>query len=72
MRAITTLLELKATTQSAKLIAVSVMKTISPLLELTKHVTEIIDEMTKHTRQAANRMFSTCEEARDEINKAME
>jgi len=49
MRAVTTLLELKAAIQSAKIIAISVMKRISPLLDLNEHVTEIIDEMTKHT-----------------------
>ena len=70
MRAVTTLLELKAANQSAKLIAVSVMKRISPLLDLTEHMMEIIEEVTKHTKQAADRIFSMCEEARDEINRA--
>jgi len=37
---------------------------------MTEHMGEIIYEVTKHTQQATDRMFSTCEEARDEINKA--
>ena len=49
MRAVATLLELQAAIQSAKIIAISVMQRISPLLDLTEHTTEIIEEMTKHT-----------------------
>jgi len=37
MRAVTTLLELEATNQTAELIAISLMKRISPLLDLTEH-----------------------------------
>jgi len=48
------------------------MKRINPLLDLTHHVTETIEETTKHTQQAADRMFNMCEEVRDKINKATE
>jgi len=72
MRAVATLLELETADQSAEIIATSVMNRINPLLDLTLHVTETIEETTKHTRQAADRMYNTCEEARDEINKVTE
>ena len=48
------------------------MKRINPLLDLTQRTTETIEEMTKHTQQAADRMFNTCDEVRDKINKATE
>ena len=47
------------------------MRQISPLLDLSEHAAEIIDEATKHIQQATDRIYSTCKEARDEINKAM-
>jgi len=72
MRAVATLLELENADRSAEIIATSVMNRINPLLDLTLHMTETIEETTKHTRQAADRMYNTCEEARDEINKVTE
>ena len=54
------------------MVALAVMRQISPLLDLSDHAAETIDEATKYTQQAADRIYNTCEEARDEINKATE
>jgi len=72
IQAIAALLEQEAVAQNAELIAQAVMRQIGLLLDLTEHAAETINIATKQTRQATDRLYNTCEEARDEINKAME
>src|SRR5882672_736313 len=54
------------------MVAASFMSRLHPILDKTELTVENIWGATEGTRQAAYRLYSTCEEARDEINKAVE
>jgi len=70
IRAIATILENEAATKNADTVTTNVTKRIDPLLELIKEVTDTMQGVMTQARKAADMLYSTCEDVRDEIHKA--
>jgi len=63
IRAVATLLELETMTQCTEAVLLHVMKRLDPFLAIVEHMAEIVEEATVEARQAADRLYSTCEDA---------
>jgi len=70
MQVVATLLEQEAANQCTEMVTATVMSRLHPILDKMELAVENIQGATEGTWQAADRLYSTCEEARDESMSA--
>ena len=67
---VATLLKLKMATQGANAVSMGVTKRLEPLLVMVERAAEVMQDMMAELRKAADRLYNTSEDARDELQKA--
>src|SRR5882672_4367497 len=72
IRVVATLLESEEVGRTADTIVAAVMRKLDPVLELMEHTTDMEQEAIGDTRKAADRLYRTGEEMRDELQKGMD
>ena len=71
IQAVATILENEAATKMADAVVANIAKRTNPL-ELVEEVADTMQGVMTELRKAANMLYSTCEDIRDEIHKAAE
>src|SRR5467141_1989697 len=72
MRVVAAILEHKEVSRAADRIVAAVMWKLNPVLDLMDQAADTAQEAVTDTRKAADRLYRTGEETRDELQKGME
>jgi hypothetical protein len=72
LHAIAILMETETTITNGNNITSYVIEKLSPLLEHTETAATEICKATEETKKAANQLYNTCKESRDEIQRSVE